>query len=356
GAMATEQIQHIAIVGSVHGKYREMYRQLSEYEKSTGKEISFVICTGDMQTLRYEADLVYLKVPPKYKQMGDFHLYYEGKEKAPYLTLFIGGNHESSNVLLHLYNGGFVCFNMYYLGVCSCININGLRIVGVSGIYKSFDEKKPYTYPPSPNDVVSLFHTRNYVIQMLSNLSQSSQIDISLSHDWPQGIVMKGNYKQLYRFQPGFKKDGASLGSPINKVILNTLKPKYWISGHMHCEYHAEEGPTHFIALGKIGYKNAISYLDLPLKQKTDLEYDKDWVCNLIMTWPAFSNKAQFPDLSYSISELLSKRTKELDKKIIELWEKYIGLKIIYDSDTFDIQFTSRRFYIEKIYNELNIN
>lgn len=37
--------------------------------------------------------------PIKYLSMGTFYKYYEGKEVAPCLTIFIGGNHEASNYL-----------------------------------------------------------------------------------------------------------------------------------------------------------------------------------------------------------------------------------------------------------------
>lgn len=61
-------------------------------------------------------DLNNLSCPKKYLQMGVFHEYYSGKKKAPYLTIFIGGNHEASNHMRELYFGGWVCPKMYYLG------------------------------------------------------------------------------------------------------------------------------------------------------------------------------------------------------------------------------------------------
>lgn len=35
--------------------------------------------------------------------MNDFYKYYSGELIAPYLTIFIGGNHEASNYLRELY-------------------------------------------------------------------------------------------------------------------------------------------------------------------------------------------------------------------------------------------------------------
>jgi lariat debranching enzyme len=57
-----------------------------------------------------------MKVPEKYKSLGDFHDYFNGIKTAPYLTIFIGGNHEASNYLKELPFGGWVCDRIYYLG------------------------------------------------------------------------------------------------------------------------------------------------------------------------------------------------------------------------------------------------
>lgn len=43
--------------------------------------------------------------------------YYSGEKKAPYLTVFIGGNHEASNYLQELPYGGWVAPNIYYMGM-----------------------------------------------------------------------------------------------------------------------------------------------------------------------------------------------------------------------------------------------
>ncbi len=40
--------------------------------------------------------------PVKYRHMGDFNDYYTGASVAPVPTIFIGGNHEASNLLQEL--------------------------------------------------------------------------------------------------------------------------------------------------------------------------------------------------------------------------------------------------------------
>lgn len=72
---------------------------------------------------------------------ASFHKYYSGEAVAPVLTLFIGGNHEAANHLHELFYGGWVAPNIYYMGAAGVVNLGGVRIAGLTGIYKSNDYK-----------------------------------------------------------------------------------------------------------------------------------------------------------------------------------------------------------------------
>uniref|UniRef100_A0A914RSI1 Uncharacterized protein n=1 Tax=Parascaris equorum TaxID=6256 RepID=A0A914RSI1_PAREQ len=56
-------------------------------------------------------------------------------EKAPILTIFIGGNHEASGFLQELPNGGWVAPRIFYMGHANVVQFAGLRIAGLSGIF-----------------------------------------------------------------------------------------------------------------------------------------------------------------------------------------------------------------------------
>lgn len=88
------------------------------------------------------------------------------------LTIFIGGNHEASNYLQEFPYGGWVAPNIYYLGYAGVVRFGGLRIGGLSGIYKGPDylkghfEKPPY----SGDSVRSVYHVRNLEVFRLKQV------------------------------------------------------------------------------------------------------------------------------------------------------------------------------------------
>lgn len=74
--------------------------------------------------------------------MWNKNRYYSGQIKAPIPTIFIGGNHEAAAHLYELPFGGWVAPNIYFLGNCGSVQFGGLRISGISGIYKDYDHQK----------------------------------------------------------------------------------------------------------------------------------------------------------------------------------------------------------------------
>ena len=182
-----------------------------------------------------------MAVPPKYREMADFHEYYNGARKAPYLTIFIGGNHEASNHGLELFYGGWVAPNIYYMGAAGVVRCGSLRIAGLSGIWKGYDYKKPrYEQLPFNNDdIKSIYHIREFDVERLRHIR--TQIDIGISHDWPRGVEWEGDSHALFKMKPLFEGDARSnnLGSPVTRDLLNHLRPSYWFSAHLHCKYVA---------------------------------------------------------------------------------------------------------------------
>ena len=182
-----------------------------------------------------------MAVPRKFRELGDFHEYYSGRRTAPYLTVFIGGNHEASSHLMELYYGGWVAPQIYYLGAANVIRCGPLRIGGISGIWKGYNYRKGHyeRLPYSEDDLRSVYHVRELDVRKL--LQIKTQVDVGLSHDWPQGVEWKGDWRGLFRFKKHLENDAKrnTLGSPAAKYLLDHLRPPYWFSAHLHCKYSA---------------------------------------------------------------------------------------------------------------------
>src|ERR1700759_2985849 len=103
-----------------------------------------------------------MSCPVRFRAIGDFHSYYSGASTAPFLTIFVGGNHEASSYLWELYYGGWVAPNIYYMGAANVLRLGPLRIAGLSGIWKGYDFKKPHfeRLPYSYDDERSIYHVR----------------------------------------------------------------------------------------------------------------------------------------------------------------------------------------------------
>ena len=157
------------------------------------------------------------------------------------MTIFIGGNHEASSHLFELYYGGWAAPNIYYLGAANVVWVGPLRIAGLSGIWKGYDYRKPHheRLPYSQEDIKTIYHVREWDTRKL--LLLRSQVDIGLSHDWPQWIEWAGDWRKLFRDKRHFEQDarGGRLGSVAAKQVLERLRPKYWFSAHLHCKFTA---------------------------------------------------------------------------------------------------------------------
>eukprot|EP00850_Spirogloea_muscicola_P005264 SM000024S07726 [mRNA] locus=s24:25639:28489:+ [translate_table: standard] len=248
----------IAVEGCAHGDLDNIYATLQHLEQVESIKVDLLICCGDFQAVRNEHDLETMACPAKYRMMNTFWKYYSGEAVAPILTIFIGGNHEAQNHLWELFYGGWVAPNIYYLGAAGVVKFGGIRVGGLSGIYKPQDyhqghhEHPPYDY----QSMRSSYHIRSFDVGKLKLLKEP--IDIFVSHDWPNGIWEHGNVQELVRRKPFFKNDidSGRLGSQPSSGLLHHLQPSYWFSAHLHVKFaaavrHPSGRLTKFLALDK---------------------------------------------------------------------------------------------------------
>ncbi|KAK3069032.1 lariat debranching enzyme [Teratosphaeriaceae sp. CCFEE 6253] len=232
----------LAIEGCGHGTLHAIYASVEEAcKRKEWPDVDLLVIGGDFQSVRNAYDLNCVSMPAKYRSMCDFHEYYSGQRTAPYLTIFVGGNHEASNYLFELYYGGWVAPNIYYMGAANVLRLGPLRITGMSGIWKGYNYRKPHheRLPYNESDLRSIYHTREVDIRKLMQIR--TQIDIGISHDWPKGVEWKGNSQQLFRYKGHLEDDARSgqLGSVAAQQVMDRLRPRYWFSAHLHCKYAA---------------------------------------------------------------------------------------------------------------------
>ncbi|KAJ7291312.1 lariat debranching enzyme, C-terminal domain-containing protein [Mycena rebaudengoi] len=279
----------IAVVGCSHGAldtiYKTAHRVDSDAKKRGERPVELLLCCGDFQALRCNADLSTMKCPTRFRTLVDFHNYYAGRRKAPLLTIVVGGNHEASGHMWECYHGGWLAPNIYFLGFAGCVLVDGwLRIAGSSGIYGAANWRKGHfeRVPYDPQTLVSVYHTRQYNVNRLMKLQNNGpKVDVFMSHDWPLGIERHGDTDALVREVPALKVPilRRTLGSPPLQALLESLKPANWTSGHMHvrfvAEYHHQSSPpesTKFLALSKPGEGRAfLDVIDVPTPEAYQL-------------------------------------------------------------------------------------
>lgn len=274
-------LYHVAVQGCCHGELTHIYDECQKHERSTGEKIDLLICCGDFQAIRTTSDLCCMAAPQHHLKVGDFHEYWSSDPKnnppkriAPYLTVFVGGNHENSEWLADEYYGGFLAPNIYYIGHSGVIIVdNCICIAGLSGIFFAPNYNRPYPSRPfctSDHSKRSAYHVRqvevnklhaffSYVRQFYSNnneaartekddsgekklsLKHDTTVNIFVSHDWPVGITKFGREDRLLVEKPFFSDDISSnrLGNPYTLSLLNVAQPDYWVAAHLHCYFRA---------------------------------------------------------------------------------------------------------------------
>ncbi|KAJ3223276.1 lariat debranching enzyme [Clydaea vesicula] len=231
----------IAVQGCCHGELDKIFTAIKHIQKKENVSIDLLIICGDFQSIRNTADLESLACPEKYRSLGTFHHYYNKLKKPPCPVVFIGGNHEASNYLWELYHGGWVASDIYFMGFAGVINFGGLRIAGLSGIYKQlhYDCGHFESQPMVGDDMRSIYHVRKFNIFRLAQIKEP--LDIFISHDWPRGIANHGNHEKLLSTKSFLAEElrTNTLGSIPNEFLLKRLKPTYWFAAHMHVLFAA---------------------------------------------------------------------------------------------------------------------
>lgn len=241
GAFESQGVR-IAVEGCGHGALDAIYASVKQSAQERGWDgVDLLIIGGDFQAVRNAADLTVMSCPIKYRKIGGFHDYYAGRKQAPYLTIFIGGNHEAASHSWELYYGGWVAPNIYYLGAANVLRLGPIRIAGMSGIWRGMNYRKPHheRLPFNHLDIKSFYSVREIDVRKL--LLMQTQVDVGLSHDWPRQVETHGDLNELFKRKPFLRRESmdGSLGSVAAEHVMDRLRPPYWFSAHLHVKFAA---------------------------------------------------------------------------------------------------------------------
>ncbi|MFA5176187.1 MAG: metallophosphoesterase [Candidatus Nanoarchaeia archaeon] len=240
---------NFAIFGDIHGKQDLMYETAIEWEQTNGKPIDAILQLGDFESIVKEEDFNYYYAPQRHNKKNNFADYCDGFKTAPFLTVFIGGNHEAWGLLKNYSEGGFIAPHIYFLGFSGLIEIKGVKIGGLSGIYNQKKWK-------SKRNTIPSFDWKYYNKQDVDFLSKKS-LDILLLHDWVSPIYdkLKTNpYASIIKKENLPKEnDMLSNKNPVYNLIENT-RPQYVFMGHKHNSYvEAKLNKTMIYGLKQLG-------------------------------------------------------------------------------------------------------
>lgn len=222
------------IVGDIHGHHHNMVSIVQSLEKKRNVHIQFLLQVGDFEAHRNKEDLTSMAAPQKYRKLGDFPDYYNGSFEFHWPIYFIGGNHEPYGWYDKNINGFKIIDNCYYMGRVGTMQINGIKIIGISGIYS-----EPHFTSQRPGiDQIKFTSNRKYTYYNESDIESALMLgscDILLTHDWPKGIISEDDYRYIIK-ETGLKYP-KEIGCEYTYMLIEELKPKIVACGHMHFKY-----------------------------------------------------------------------------------------------------------------------
>ncbi len=232
---STDDRHYFAAIGDVHGSISAMFKLVRQWESEYNTRIDFILQVGDFEPHRSVEDLKTMDAPSKYKKLGDFPDFYVRKKKFTHPVWFIGGNHEPYGFLDLIPDGSEISPNCHYLGRVNSIELLGLKIVGVSGIYKEevFNKKNR----PSAQEIH--YHSNSEYIGFLESeidkALEYSYADVLLLHEWPQGVVDLEASDAFGKHH--YISQSREVGNEYARLLVEALQPQLVLCGHMHISY-----------------------------------------------------------------------------------------------------------------------
>ena len=247
----------IAIFGDIHGHWCAFRDTVARIHEKT--PLDLVLQCGDAQPFRDEEDLEYMACPEKYRELGDFWFVHQGGERFPVRTLLIGGNHDPWNVFDQNPLGCELAPNIEFMGRVGMRRIDGLKIVGVSGVYSEKYFGEPHMGWPYPRNLKK--QATYYNSADIKKAMSFGQPDILLLHEWPH-LMSKAR-------DDSWPSNWNNVGSEELSVLIESLSPRWCFCGHMHKYAEHKFRRTSIICLSDFHRDPENSYVILDTEKHT---------------------------------------------------------------------------------------
>lgn len=228
----------ILLMGDIHGRLNKAVRLIRQVESDAGTAVDFVLQVGDLEAHRHPRDLVSMYAPFRDKQLGDFRHYIDGGQRFPRPLYFIGGNHEPYGRLEESPGGSTLAENIHYLGRAGTVDIKGLKITFLSGIYHPhfFREKRDRLETRiGGDDWIAQLKMSCYRLEEIDRLCNGGKPHLLLIHEWPYGLVRWEDHEEG---QPRHRKlRYGETGIPLIREIIKKTGPQLAVCGHLHRRY-----------------------------------------------------------------------------------------------------------------------
>lgn len=237
-----------AAVGDIHGGMHAMVALLRAWEAEHHRRLDFVLQVGDFEPHRDEADLETAAIPTKYRHVGDFPDFHSGRVVLPWPVHFIGGNHEPYGHLDQFPDGAELAPNCHYLGRVRRVEIAGVTVVGLTGIYAEAGLAGRPSYEAMRHSKKKLY--TYFSEEDVSRAIGFDRADVLLLHEWPRGAIAPEQMESV----AGRRRAGApeAVGSDFARMVVDALEPRLVLAGHMHWAHRSTIGVSAFAALGHI--------------------------------------------------------------------------------------------------------
>ncbi len=258
---------NICAAGDVHGRIDKFYGCVKKFESELKINFDVILQVGDFG-IWIDADY-HDGVTKFHSGTGDFPRWYREKKSVPVKTYFVNGNNEDFNFLSSVRLSGDleIIKNLFYIpnGNAAKINIGGEQLI-VAGIGGKYDPEH-FNYKEADR-----YYTKSEIDGLLRYAEENKEnedksIDIFISHDAPEGVLIEDNDKNRYYPKAAGLRD-----------LILKIKPQMVFFGHHHgiCKSEIEGIPVY--GLNVLAHKGALLSTVMKYKSvnKTD---DGDSVC-----------------------------------------------------------------------------